>query len=276
MSLTGNIIDDCGIAGAPGFHARILNGKHSVYGAWPWLAAIYTKGPKPNDRFELSCGGTLVSKRWIITAAHCVFLFQIDKQRIKVKLGDHFRFMVDPYEETFELDDNEAIVFGGIDKGYDPHRYDNDIAMIKLNRDVKFNSHVRPICLLKPLHHDVGLTNPGSRATVVGWGYYTVGGNSKAFSPLETTVSIHHNSRCNEAVVGRILTDNMICARGNDTDACPGDSGGPLMCQADDNRFSLCGIVSFGRRNTCSVGYGVYTRTFKFMNTIKSKIAAAR
>jgi hypothetical protein len=268
----GKIIDDCGIAGAPGFHARVLNGQLSLYGGWPWLAAIYTKGPKPSDQFKLTCGGTLVSKRWIVTAAHCIFIHQFDKQRIQVKLGDHFRFMVDPYEETYGVDERQAIIFGGIGKYYNPYSHDNDIALIKLNRDVTFNRFVRPICLLKPFHHNDNLIRPGSRATIVGWGYFTVNGNIQAVSPRETTVTIHDNLRCNAQRVGRTLTDAMICARGNTTDACPGDSGGPLMCQADDNRFSLCGIVSFGKGKTCNTGYGVYTKTFKFMTTIKSVI----
>ena len=252
---------------------------HSAYGAWPWLASIYTRGMNPNDTFKLTCGGTLLSKRWIITAAHCVYNLQLQKQMIKVKLGDYYRHLKDPYEETFELDNNDDIVFGGIGntKMYNPWTNNNDIAMIKLSREVNFNSYVRPICLLKPFHHNVMLTNPGSRATVVGWGIHTNSDLNLAISPIETTVTIHHNSRCNQANTGRTLSDNMICARGTNTGTCPGDNGGPLMCQADDNRFSLCGIVSFGINSECKAGaYSVYTRTFKFMNTIKRKIAGIR
>ena len=277
FSFTEKITSVCGIAGAPGFHARVLNGKRSSYGAWPWLASIYIKGPQQKDQFELSCGGTLVNKRWVITAAHCVYDYQFNKKRIRVKLGDYFRHVKDPDEETFQLDDSEDITFGGSGTDmYNPWTYDNDIAMMKLNREVIFNSFIRPICLLQPLHHNVILTNPGSVATVVGWGIHTVGGKTLSLSPLETTVAIHRNSRCNQANSGRSLTDKMICARGKNSDACPGDSGSPLMCQSNDNRFSLCGIVSFGRNATCSVGYGVYTKTFNFLNTIKSKIADTR
>ena len=106
-----------------------------------------------------------------------MYKFQFEKERIKVKLGDYYRHLKDPYEETFELDDKEDMVFGGsgATKMYNPWSHENDIAMMKLNRPVNFSTFVRPICLLKPIHHDsVMLTKPGKRATVVGWGYHTV------------------------------------------------------------------------------------------------------
>ena len=257
----------------------MINGKHSAYGAWPWLASIYIRGPGSNDPFQLRCGGTLVSKRWVITAAHCVYRYHYNKKLIQVKLGDHYRNIKDLHEETFELDDNEDIVFGGNGhaKVYHPQRANNDIALMKLNRDVNFNSFVRPICLLKSRYHDVNLTTPGSRATVVGWGLYTEQSSSPSLVPREITVSILENTRCNKQTIGQSLTENMICAKGTKTDACIGDSGGPLMCQAEDNRFSLCGIVSFGKDSKCNPdGYGGYTRTFKFMDTIRSKITTTR
>lgn len=66
------------------------------------------------------------------------------------------------------------------------------------------------------------------------------------------------------------MTPDMLCAKGNNIDSCYGDSGGPLMCQLpDDYRFTLCGIVSFGNSNCLNNSFGVYTKTFNFINTIK-------
>lgn len=261
-------MEECGIAGAPGFHARVLNGRYSAYGAWPWLASIYIKQPFATD-FELTCGGTLVNKRWVITAAHCIYNYESNPGNIRVKLGDHFRHRDDSNEQTFDV---EAMHFGGSKaQPYNFQTQDNDIAMIKLDRDVTYGKYVRPICLMKPRHHDPSMTTPGKKATVVGWGYYKVSGQQPANNPLEATILIHNNPRCEGGHVGRSLTSSMICAKGTSTDACPGDSGGPLMCQSDvDNRFSLCGIVSFGRAGECQVGgYGVYTKTVSYIDAIR-------
>lgn len=49
---------------------------------------------------------------------------------------------------------------------YDLNTVDNDIALIRLKETVKFNEHVRPICLPKTNN-----TLPvGTRCTVIGWG----------------------------------------------------------------------------------------------------------
>lgn len=43
---------------------RIVGGVDSQQGEWPWVVAIMREG-------LFICGGTLLSSRWVLSAAHC-------------------------------------------------------------------------------------------------------------------------------------------------------------------------------------------------------------
>lgn len=51
---------------------------------------------------------------------------------------------------------------------------------------------------------------------------------------------------------------------GGQVDACQEDSGGPLVCQFEDGRFYLVGIVSSGKG--CGVYPGLYTDVSRYMD----------
>lgn len=48
---------------------RIVGGEPASEGAWPWMA-LYGTGTSSNPKF--TCGGTIITKRHVLTAAHCV------------------------------------------------------------------------------------------------------------------------------------------------------------------------------------------------------------
>ncbi|XP_026332282.1 proclotting enzyme-like isoform X2 [Hyposmocoma kahamanoa] len=254
-----NIVDinDCGQREDEG--GRIVGGTEAKPGAWPWMAAIYLHGSK---RREFWCGGTLVDKRHVLTAAHCT---RDSKQRpfparqFSVRLGDVDLLRDDEPSRPVTL----RVTAVRAHEQFSRIGFYNDIAVLVLAENVQKSKYVIPICLPKG-----SLANKlfdGEIATVVGWGTTRYGG-SESSRQLEAKLPIWRNEDC-DRVYFQPITDTFLCAgyaRGG-VDACQGDSGGPLMLLAN-GRWTQIGVVSFG--NKCGEpGYpGVYTRITHYLN----------
>jgi uncharacterized protein YegL len=265
------IQSQCGIAGAPGFVARVYNGERSLPSSWPWLAALYTSDTGIGYKF--SCGATLLNENWVITTAHCVFDYRNAKHLIHIKLGKYRIGYHDLHKKTYGVD----VIVIGDSRGrneYNPYTYNNDIALLKLNESVSFTRNIRPVCLFQaPEYYHSSLTSVNRTGIVVGWVIYTRNDNYTSISPRQATVTIQDSTRRTRHIGYNPLTSNMLCARGSNVHACYGDTGGPLMCQlSSNNRYTLCGIVSFRKGHNCGFGYRVYTKVFNFINLIKATV----
>ncbi|XP_055325062.1 trypsin-1-like [Sitodiplosis mosellana] len=239
----------CGIANK---QKRIVGGQETEVNQYPWMALLTY-----SNRFY--CGASLINDRYVMTAAHCVSGF--NKDRIGVTLLEHDRSK--PGETELIKRKVMRIIRHA---GYSPTNFNNDIALLRLDREVKFTNVLKPVCMPsrgKSFSHLDGIAT--------GWGATKEQGDISV-NLQEVTVPILSNSECRKTGYGASrITDNMLCAglKDGQKDSCQGDSGGPLHV-VNDTIYQVVGVVSWGEGCAQPDYPGVYTRVNRYRTWIKS------
>ncbi|KAL1117512.1 hypothetical protein AAG570_003831, partial [Ranatra chinensis] len=232
-----------------------------------YLQTLIGYGPQ-EDKAWL-CGGTLISDRYVLSAAHCSSSYSGDARWARLGELDHTSDADQARPEDFEI----SARYDHPD--YKPPAVYNDISLYKLDRGVVFSDYIKPACL----HPYKEL--PGSKAVVTGWGRTSfVGATSDHL--LEVEIPIVEGEHCkmlmgvknSTKVPNGIDTDTMVCAGdlAGGKDTCTGDSGGPLIFEdlnADCLKF-LIGVTSYGRQCALPNSPGVYTRVSHYIAWIES------
>ncbi|XP_061388803.1 uncharacterized protein LOC133323915 [Musca vetustissima] len=256
--------DGCGLVNqtAP----KIVGGDESQIGAWPWMALI---GYDPYSVRPFKCGGTLISNRHVITAAHC-----IRRDLSFVRLGE---FDLSSETETTYLDVN--VVKHSTHPQFGKNRR-SDLAILLLETIVQFTDLIAPICM--PNSEQLrSKSYVNSMPFVAGWGNTEQGGTSSQVLK-ETQLPVQANEVCRQiykrlvpSVPDEDYGDAIICAgyTVGGTDTCQGDSGGPLMIPElykGITRYYLIGVVSYG--HGCGKVPGIYISTQHHMDWISEQI----
>jgi len=244
----GPVVNDPVCGRPPNANRRVLDGEPAGFGSFPWQALIRVGKGK--------CGGVLVNRRHVVTAGHCVKNKVLSS--VVVTLGEyHLKSSREPLpDQTFRV--IKAVVHPRFQFSPAADRY--DVAVLRLDRPVRYAPHIAPICL-----PEIGRDpSPGTQAYVAGWGALIpedVTGplisilvpEVKRPSVLQVVnVPVITNDKCerwhNDAGIQVKIWPEMVCAgyREGGKDSCKGDSGGPLMVQQADGRWVLIGIVSAG------------------------------
>ncbi|XP_076836296.1 ST14 transmembrane serine protease matriptase b [Brachyhypopomus gauderio] len=251
---------DCDCGSKPYKNSRIVGGQTSTEGEWPWQASLHVKG------HGHVCGASVISNRWMITAAHCVqdagqiMYSQPDVWMVHLGLHDQGQY------NRWTMHKNVKRIISHPD--YHSSEFDNDIALVELDSPIKFNQRVWPICL--PAATDEFFA--GKPVWITGWGRVQEAG-MLANALQKAQVRIINDTVCSQ-LMGNGVTPRMICAGvlSGGVDACQGDSGGPLSyIDLASGRWFLTGVVSWGHGCGRKSKPGIYTRVTKFRRWIRAE-----
>ncbi|XP_070699078.1 complement factor D [Pempheris klunzingeri] len=242
----------------------IIGGREAAAHSRPYMASIQVP---EGETMKHECGGFVIADQWVMTAVHCL---PTGPNGRKVVLGVHSLSEPEETKQTFDILELHN------HPDFNTLNYDNDIALIKLDRPFNESEAVKAVEYLR-----AGGTNPGTDAAVevAGWGS-TDNLGSRPDKLKEVVVEVMSSARCKRGdYFGRKFTSNMICAHKvcpdpcdqphKKEDSCDGDSGGPLLYNG-----VAVGITSNGGKKCGQLKKpGIYTIISHYTEWIDSTMA---
>ncbi|XP_065359806.1 trypsin-like [Calliphora vicina] len=212
---------------------RIVGGHNTSIAEHPYMVSIRYKE-------HFICGGTMISQKCMLTAAHCSILESPGSWEIHAGTT---------YIETKGL--IRKVRKWMVPLEFNFFTVDMDVAIVELDRPL-YSRSVRPIEI------DYSPLQESEEVVIAGWGLKSEYPLAKLSNELQAVkVSLTSYEECLKAYLPHNnITQNMFCAIGSwGSDACQGDSGGPAI-----RRGKQVGIVSWGYRCGSPEYPGVYTK----------------
>lgn len=242
----------------PETNARVVGGTEAQRNSWPSQISLqYRDG----GLWYHTCGGTLIQRNWVMTAAHCV-----DSQMtFRVAVGDHNLSQNDGTEQFVSV--QKVVVHHSWNRNNVAAGY--DIALLRLAQSVTLNNYVQ----LGVLPQEGTTLANNTPCYITGWGKTKTNGQVSQTLQQAYLPSVDYAICSSSSYWGSTVKRTMVCAGGDGIrSGCQGDSGGPLYCLVN-GQYSVHGVTSFVSSLGCNVSRKptVFTRVsayISWMNTV--------
>ncbi|XP_037915879.1 collagenase-like isoform X2 [Hermetia illucens] len=237
-------------------HSRISGGSLAGINEFPWHVYILANG----DGIASTCGGSILSETWVLTAAHCTHGFL----NLDLYFGSTDVYsMPTIISSTYWIEHSQ----------YDPSNYNNDISVVQLESALNYTPGIQPMNLISPSESSNDFVN--EVATVLGFGYTSDQNPQESSDLLFTKVLIVPNTDCTARYGADIVTEKTLCAVGNaslDHSICSGDSGGAMVIKNENDDYVQIGINSFVSDLGCTTGWpSGYVRVGSYLEWISTQ-----